>query len=94
MAVRAAIGADRGDLLRLLMWDSLKPVVIGLAVGVGAALLAARVLASSMFFGMSPDDPAAYGGAAAILLAAAALAVILPTRRAASVDASLVLKRS
>ena len=94
MAVRAAIGAERGDLLRLLMWDSLKPVVIGLAAGIAAAVLAGRVVAATTFFGVPAGDPVALAGAAAILLAAATVAVLMPTRRAASVDAALVLRRS
>jgi ABC-type antimicrobial peptide transport system permease subunit len=94
MGVRVAMGASPWDLLRLLMWESLRPVVIGLALGVGAALLASRAVVSVMFFGISPQDPVALGGAVAILLAAAALAVLAPTRRAAAVDAAIELKRS
>jgi ABC-type antimicrobial peptide transport system permease subunit len=94
MSVRIAMGAAPRDLLRLLMWDSLRPVVFGLAVGGGAALLASRVVVSAMFFGVSPQDPMAFAGAAAILLTAAILAVLLPTRRAAAVDAAFVLHRS
>ena len=94
MAVRAAIGAEPGDLLRLLMWDSLKPVVIGLGAGIAAAVLAGRVVAATTFFGVPAGDPIALAGAAAILLAAATVAVLMPTRRAASVDAALVLRRS
>ena len=94
MGVRIAMGAEPRDLLRLLMWDSLRPVVLGLAAGAGAALLVSRGLAATMFFGVSPQDPIAYSGAAVILLAAASLAVLLPTRRAASVDAAFVLRQS
>jgi hypothetical protein len=94
MGVRVAIGAEPRDLLRLLMWDSLRPVVLGLAVGAGAALFASRVVVAAMFFGVSPQDPTAFVGAAVILLAAATLAVMMPTRRAAAVDAALVLRRS
>ena len=94
MAVRAAIGADSGDLLRLLMWDSLRPVVLGLAIGAGAALLVSRAVAAAAFFGVSPQDPIAFAGAAVILLTAAILAVLAPTRRAAAADAALVLRRS
>jgi ABC-type antimicrobial peptide transport system permease subunit len=94
MGVRVALGAEPRDLLRLLMWDSLRPVVIGLAIGVGAALLAGRVVVAAMFFGVSPQDPIAFVGAAAILIASATLAVLVPTRRAASVDAALVLRRT
>lgn len=94
MGVRVAMGAEPRDLLRLLMRDSLRPVVLGLAVGAGAALLASRVVVAAMFFGVSPQDPIAFAGAAVILLAAAILAVLVPTRRAAAVDAAFVLRRS
>jgi ABC-type lipoprotein release transport system permease subunit len=94
MGVRVALGADRQDLLRLLMWDSLRPVVLGLVIGAGAALLVSRVAVSAMLFGVSPQDPIAFAGAAVILLTAATLAVVAPTRRAASVDAASVLRRS
>lgn len=94
MAVRAAIGAAPRDLLRLLMWQSLKPVAIGLGAGAAAALLAGRLLGSAMFFGVSPQDPLALASAAAVLLVAAAIAVLLPTRRASTVDAVRVLRRS
>jgi predicted permease len=94
MAVRVAMGADPWNLLRLLMWDSLRPVLFGLAIGAGAALLVSRIVVAAMFFSVSPQDPLAFGAAIAILLAAAAAAVLVPTRRASRVDASLVLKRS
>jgi ABC-type antimicrobial peptide transport system permease subunit len=94
MGVRVAMGAQPRDLLRLLMSDSLRPVVLGLAVGAGAALLASQVVVTAMFFGVSPQDPIALAGAAAILLTAATLAVLVPTRRAAAVDAAAVLRRS
>jgi predicted permease len=94
MAVRLAIGADAQDLLRLLMWDSLRPVALGLAIGAGAALLAGRMVMTAIFFGVSPQDPLALAGATVILLLAAMLAVLAPTRRAAAVDAAFVLRQS
>jgi hypothetical protein len=93
MGVRVAMGAQSSDLLRLLMWDSLRSVVLGLAIGLGAAVLASRVVALT-FFGVSPQDPIAFAGAGAILLAAAMLAVVVPTRRAAAVDAALVVRQA
>jgi putative ABC transport system permease protein len=92
MGVRLALGAERLDLLTLLVRDSLRPVIAGLAIGAGAAVLASRVVASAVFFGVSPQDPLAFAGAAAILLAAAVAAVLVPTRRAASVDPASVLR--
>ena len=94
MAVRVAMGAEPRDLLRLLMWDSLRPVVAGLVAGGVAALVASRLVVAAMFFNVSPQDPVAFAAAGAILLTAATLAVIVPTRRASAVDASLVLRRS
>jgi hypothetical protein len=94
MGVRVAMGAAPRDLLRLLLWDSLRPVVFGLAFGAGAALLASRLVVAAMFFGVSPHDPIAFAGAAVILLSAAMLAVLVPARRAAAVDAALVLRAS
>jgi predicted permease len=94
MGVRVAMGAAPRDLLRLLLWDSLRPVVLGLALGAFAAVLAGRAVAAAMFFGVSPQDPMALAGAAVVLLAAATLAVLAPARRAAAVDAAVVLRRS
>lgn len=92
MSVRVALGAEPSDLLRLLMWDSLKPVVVGLVAGSGAALFVGRLMAATTLLGVSPQDPIAYAGGAAILLVAAMLAVLAPTRRAARVDPALVLR--
>lgn len=94
MGVRIAMGAAPWDLLRLLMWESLKPVAVGLVLGTGAALLVSRLVVATMFFGISPQDPIALAGAVAILLLATMLAVLAPTRRAAAVDAAAELKRS
>lgn len=94
MGVRVAMGAEPRDLLRLLMWDSLRPAVLGLVIGAASALLASRVVVAAMLFGVSPQDPIAFVGAAVILLAAAILAVLAPTRRAAAVDAACVLRWS
>ncbi|HEX6972833.1 MAG TPA: FtsX-like permease family protein, partial [Vicinamibacterales bacterium] len=93
MGIRAALGANSGDLLRLLMWDSLRPVVVGLTLGAMTALAISRVVATTLLFGVSPQDPLAFAGAATILLAAATLAVIVPTRRGSSVDAAVVLRQ-
>ena len=71
MGVRVAMGAEPRDLLRLLMWDSLRPVVLGLAIGAGLALLASRVVVAAIFFGVSPQDPIAFAGATVIVVAAA-----------------------
>ena len=87
-----ALGASGTDVLRLLLRDSLRPVIVGLGAGVLGALICTRVF-SGVLYGVSAVDPAAFGAAAIILLVAATGAVIVPARRAASSDPSAVLRR-
>jgi predicted permease len=93
IGVRVALGAGRGAVLRLLLWDSLRPVLAGLALGTVAALLVGRVIAGTLY-GVSPGDPLALGAAAVLLLGSAGLAALIPTRRAAAVDPAFVLRQS
>jgi putative ABC transport system permease protein len=93
IGVRLAIGAERRDVLRLLVGDSLRPVLVGGIAGVVAALLATRVL-KGVLFGVPPHDPVAFAGAVTLLTIAALAAVIVPTRRASQVDPAFVLRQS
>jgi ABC-type antimicrobial peptide transport system permease subunit len=92
IGVRMALGADGRDVMRLLLGDSLRPVMFGLLAGVVVALLAARAFAGALF-GVPPADPLAFGAAILVLGAAATGAVIFPTRRASSVDPASVLRQ-
>jgi predicted permease len=91
IGLRLAIGASSGDVLRLLLRQSLRPVVVGLAVGVAAAVGAGRTI-GSVIFGVSPTDAASIAGALGLLAVAAFGAVILPTRRASRTDPAIVLR--
>jgi putative ABC transport system permease protein len=91
--LRLAIGASAGDVLRLLLRESLRPVVIGLAAGVAAAVGAGRTI-GSVIFGVSPTDAASIAGALGLLAIAAFLAVIVPTRRASRTDPATVLREA
>jgi hypothetical protein len=91
VSIRMAIGATGPDILRLLMRDSLRPVVIGLAAGLVLALGSGQVLANTLY-GVSPRDPVAFGAAAVLLVTATATAVLIPARRAARVDPARVLR--
>jgi predicted permease len=93
VSVRMAIGASAADILRLLVTDSLRPIVIGLAVGLGAALLVARVFAGELG-GISPYDPASIAVAIATLTACALAAVLVPARRAAKTDPAVLLRHA
>ena len=92
ISVRMALGASGRDVMRLLLADSLRPVVVGLGGGLLFALLGTRVVAG-VLYGVSAVDPIAFGGAIAILLTAASLAVIVPTRRAVSIDPAATLRQ-
>jgi ABC-type antimicrobial peptide transport system permease subunit len=87
------MGASAVDVLRLLVKDGLRPVIIGLGIGLAVAIGAGRVFAS-LFVGISPNDPLAIAVSAATLLAAALVAVVIPARRAARVDPASILRES
>lgn len=93
IGVRVALGAERRDVLRLLLLDSLRPVLAGLVLGTIAALFAGRVVAG-LLLGVSPADPLALGAAAVLLVGSAGMAAFVPSRRAASVDPAFVLRQS
>ncbi len=91
VGVRIAIGASRRDILRLLVAQSLRPVAIGLILGLTIALAGVQWLAS-MLAGIGPRDPVAIGVAVTVLLASAVAAVLAPARRAARIDPANILR--
>lgn len=93
IGLRIAVGASRTDVMRLLLWDSLRPVAIGLAAGAGVALLGSQLFAGALY-GVGARDPLAFGSAIGVLLLSAAVAVFVPARRAAAVDPASVLRQS
>ncbi len=82
LGIRAALGASGRDLLTLVSREMLWVVAIGLAVGLGGAWAASRVM-SSLLFGVTTHDPATFALAPLALLVPASVAVLLPARRAA-----------
>jgi len=85
IGVRMALGAQTRDVLRLVVNQGMKPVVIGLAIGLVAAFALGRLLTSQLFE-VSAHNPALLGGATILLAATALVACLLPARRAAMVD--------
>jgi putative ABC transport system permease protein len=85
LGVRAALGAQRGDLLRLVFRHGAALVAAGLAIGFVAALAAGRLI-SGMLFGVKPTDPLTYAVVTVALVAVAALALLVPALRAARVS--------
>jgi predicted permease len=85
IGVRMALGAQTRDVLRLVVNQGMKPVVIGLVIGIVSAFALGRLITSQLFE-VSAHNPALLGGATIVLAAIALLACLLPARRAALVD--------
>jgi ABC-type antimicrobial peptide transport system permease subunit len=91
IGIRMALGATGKQILHLLTWQGLVPIVIGLVIGAGLAMWSARLLQASLY-GVSAHDPLTYAAVTAVLLLAGILATVLPARRAARVDPMQVLQ--
>ena len=89
--MRLALGATARQLVTLVVSQALRPVLIGAALGVGAAVASGRLL-DSLLFEIGPTDPAAYGAATVLLLGMALLASYVPARRASRADPFVTLK--
>ena len=90
IGLRMALGATEGRVLALVAWQAMRPVIVGLAVGLAGALAATRALAS-LLFGVTASDPATFAGVLVVLAAAALLASWLPARRASRVEPTRAL---
>ena len=85
IGVRRALGARAGDVLMMLLSEAMRPVAIGMAIGIAGAYALTRLLAA-MLFGISATDVTTYAVACGVLAVAALLASIIPARRALGVD--------
>jgi predicted permease len=85
IGLRIAVGAQRSQLLRLVLMEGLRPALVGLIFGVAASVLTTQLL-RSMLYGTKPLDPAAFAGAAMMLVAVAVLACLIPAWRASRID--------
>ena len=91
IGVRMALGADAGRVMRLVIGRVARLVAVGVVIGVGISLWAAR-FAAALLYGLEPRDTVTLVGASAALAAVAALAAWLPARRAARIDPAQVLR--
>jgi putative ABC transport system permease protein len=87
IGIRLSLGATSRDLLRLLVGDGLRPVVVGLVAGLAGAAMVGRLL-TAFLFGVTPGDAVSYIAAVACLLLAALASSLIPARRALKVDAA------
>jgi putative ABC transport system permease protein len=91
MGIRMALGAQQGDVLRLLLSQGMKLVLIGVSIGLVAAFTLTRFM-QALLFQISSTDPIAFVGAAFLFLCAAAVAIYFPARRAMKVDPVVALR--
>jgi predicted permease len=91
IGIRMALGAQGRDVLRQMLLEGMTLVTIGLALGLGGALAATRLL-KSFLYSVTTTDPIAFVGAALLLAGVALLANYLPARRAARTDPMVILK--
>ena len=91
IGLRMALGADRGQVLRMMIRRGMTTIAVGLCVGVILALSLTRLM-GGMLFSVRAYDPVAIGGAALVLTAAAFLAILIPAQRATKVDPMVALR--
>jgi ABC-type antimicrobial peptide transport system permease subunit len=91
IGIRVAMGADRSDVLRMVLGEGLKMTLTGVVIGFVAALGLTRLMAS-LLFGVSRTDPLTFISVALLLALVALAACYLPARRAARVDPMVALR--
>ena len=91
IGVRIALGAQRTDVLRLILGQGARMALIGVAIGIAAALGLARFMAAQLF-GVTAHDPLTFAGVAVVLMLVALAACYIPARRAMKVDPIVALR--
>jgi len=91
LGIRMALGAQRNQLLQLILFDGLRPALFGLGLGLIGSVAATRIF-QSMLFGTKPLDPMVLSGVVAMLLLVAVLACLLPAWRASRLDPMQALR--
>jgi predicted permease len=91
IGVRMALGAQRKDVLQMLIGHGAKMALVGVAIGIGFALLLTRLMVNQLF-GVSAHDPLTFAGVAVLLILVAIAACYIPARRAMRVDPVVALR--
>jgi ABC-type antimicrobial peptide transport system permease subunit len=85
IGIRMALGADNGQVMRMIMGQGLAIAAIGILIGIAGAYALSR-LTASLLYGVSPSDPLTFVTVAGVITIVAAAACLVPTRRAMRVD--------
>jgi putative ABC transport system permease protein len=91
IGIRIAVGARDADVLKMMMKQGMKPALIGLALGLAAAIGLTRLM-KSLLFGVTATDPLTFVTLATLLMIVALIACYLPARRATKVDPMVALR--
>jgi putative ABC transport system permease protein len=91
IGVRVALGASSSDVLRMILGQGLRTIVIGVAIGIVGSLALTRTV-ESLLFGVTATDPLTFGSVTLLLVATALLACYVPARRAMRVDPMVALR--
>lgn len=91
IGVRMALGAERGDVFRMLLGEMMRVVCIGIVFGLGAVFAATQIIRGAIW-GVKPTDPLSFGIAICLMLLIAGIAAFLPARRAMRVDPMVALR--
>jgi ABC-type antimicrobial peptide transport system permease subunit len=91
IGIRMALGAQRNDVLRLVVWQGARLALMGISIGIAGALALTRLM-TRLLYGVSATDPLTFAGLALILTAVAIAACCLPARRAMRVDPVVALR--
>jgi ABC-type antimicrobial peptide transport system permease subunit len=91
IGVRIALGAQRMDIIRLVLFHGAGLAAAGMAIGLAGAAWGVRLLGKTLY-GVQPIDPASFALGAVALLSVAVLACLVPTRRAVRVDPVIAMR--
>jgi ABC-type antimicrobial peptide transport system permease subunit len=91
IGIRVALGARVRDVIRLIVWQGMRPAVVGLVLGIAVAFAGTRLM-QKFLYGVSPTDPVSLAVASFVLLLIGLAANWLPARRAASIDPVTALR--
>jgi ABC-type antimicrobial peptide transport system permease subunit len=91
LGIRAALGAGRTDLMRLVLREGVRIAAIGVSIGLLGTFALSRLL-QGLLYGVGPSDPVAIAGAAMVLLLPVVVATLIPARRAARLNPVEVMR--
>jgi ABC-type antimicrobial peptide transport system permease subunit len=91
IGIRLALGAQKSNILRVILQQGFQLAVAGAAIGIVCAVIVSHLMAS-LLYGVKPTDPLSFGGVAALFVGVALLACYLPARRVMKIDPMVALR--